>query len=645
MMLFSRRALARSLRAAVSTAFLLPAFVLAPFVCRPAAADDAVYDFERYLNIRSAWGASFSPDGKSVAFLSNITGVVQAYRVPVGGGWPEQLTFMEDGADGVRYSPTASEVLVSFDKGGNEREQLLRLADDGSLGVPIDADTAVIHTFGGWAWKGDRIAYSSNARDERHFDVYVADAATGAARRVLTREGTNEVAAWSRDDRRLIVACSNTNLDNDLLLVDIASGDTTLLTKHTGTAQFLGAEFTKDNRALYVRSDLDREFINLARIDLATREIRFLENEPWDMSLLALSDDGRVMVKGYNVDGFTELRIVDLETERPIPAPKTPPGVVSGLSFSRNGKRIVFTLNAPNAPADVWTYDLASKALAQVTQSTLAGIPRDSFVTPSVVRFKSFDGLEIPGLLYLPKGAKKGDRLATIVNVHGGPEAQATALFSKTTQYFLHRGYAVYYPNVRGSTGYGKTYTHLDDVRKRMDSVKDLAESARWLAREGYADEKRIAVMGGSYGGYMTLAALTTYPEMWAAGVDIVGIANFVSFLENTGSYRRYLRTPEYGDPETDLDFLREISPLTHAAKIVAPLMVIQGANDPRVPRSEAEQIVSAVKTRGGTVDYLLFEDEGHGVVKIPNQIKAYTRIGDFLDLSLGPQIEKKKKG
>ncbi len=609
----------------------------------PVAADGADHDFARYLNIRAAWDPSFSPDGRTIAFLSNITGVAQVFRVPVEGGWPDQLTFFEDGANSADYSPAAAELLVAHDKGGSEKDQFVRISETGAEAFPIDADTAVIHVFGGWSWKGDRIAYASNAREERHFDVYVADARTGATRRILTREGTNYAAGWSRDDRHIVVTRSNTNQDNDLFLVDVATGDTTLLTKHKGTAQFNSPRFTRDGRALYVISDLDREFLNLARIDLATRKLRFLEDKPWDMSLLALSDDGRVMVKGYNIDGYTELHIVELETEREIPPPKTAPGVISSVTFSRDGKKIAFTLNAPNQPADVWAYDLDSAALAQVTRSTLAGIPPETFVSPSVVRFKSFDGLEVPGLLYLPLGAEKGDRLPVIVNVHGGPESQATPVFSKVAQYFLHRGYAVYYPNVRGSTGYGKPYTHLDDVRKRMDSVKDLAEAARWLAREGYADEKRIAVMGGSYGGYMTLAALTTNPELWAAGVDIVGIANFVSFLENTGAYRKHLRTPEYGDPAKDLEFLKAISPLTHVDRIVAPLIVIQGANDPRVPRSEAEQIVAAVKARGGTVDYLLFEDEGHGVSKIPNQIKAYTRIGDFLDLSLGPRIEKKK--
>ncbi len=631
-------------RATAFIAAIAAASLVATLLSTPAATDEAVHDFARYLNIRAAWNPSFSPDGQSIVFLSNITGVAQAFRVPDEGGWPEQITFFEDGADGADYSPTAAEVLVAFDKGGDEKTQFVRMAESGAGAFPIDADTAVIHVFGGWSWKGDRIAYASNARDERHFDVYVADAWTGATRRVLTQDGTNYAAGWSRDDRHIVVTRRNTNLDNDLFLVDVATGDTTLLTKHKGTAQFNSPRFTRDGRALYVMSDVDREFVNLARIDLATRKIRFLEDEPWDMSLLALSDDGRVMVKGYNIDGYTDLRIVEVETERAIAAPKTKPGVISEVTFSRDGKRIAFTLNAPNRPADVWTYDLESGALTQVTRSTLAGIPAESFVSPEVVRFKSFDGLEVPGLLYLPLGAKKGDRLPVIVNVHGGPESQATPTFSKIAQYFLHRGYAVYYPNVRGSTGYGKTYTHLDDVRKRMDSVKDLAEAARWLAREGYADEKRLAVMGGSYGGFMTLAALTTNPELWAAGVDIVGIANFVSFLENTGAYRRHLRTPEYGDPATDLEFLKEVSPLTHVDRIVAPLVVIQGANDPRVPRSEAEQIVAAVKARGGTVDYILFEDEGHGVSKIPNQIKAYTRIGDFLDLSLGAQVVKTKE-
>jgi dipeptidyl aminopeptidase/acylaminoacyl peptidase len=644
-MTLTNRPTAPRRRLATTVAAAIAAIALLLLAVSSAAADEPVYDFERYLNIRSAWGGSFSPDGRSIVFMTSITGVTQAFRIPVAGGWPEQLTFTADGVDGVGYSPTKPEVIVSFDKGGDEKQQLLCLSDDGSRALPIDADTAVIHLLGNWSWKGDRIAYSSNARDERHFDIYVADVATGKTNRLLTREATNTVPMWSRDDRYLIVSRSNSNVDNDLLLVDAATGDTTLLTKHTGMAQFLSPDFTKDSRRLLVISDLDREFLNLAQIDLATGDFRFLEDKSWDMSILTLSDDGRVLAKGYNVDGFTELHLVDLETGEEIPVPETPPGVISGLKFSKDSKKILFTLNGPDVTADVWTYDLASRELTQVTHSSLAGIPRDSFVRPTVVRFPSFDKIEIPGLLYLPKGAKKGDRLPTIVNVHGGPEAQATAVFSKQTQYYLHRGYAVYYPNVRGSTGYGKTYTHLDDVHKRMDSVKDLAEAARWLAREGYADEKRIAVMGGSYGGFMTLAALTNYPELWAAGVDIVGIANFVSFLENTGSYRKYLRTAEYGDPETDLEFLKEISPLTRADRIVAPLFVIQGANDPRVPRSEAEQIVSAVKSRGGDVEYLLFEDEGHGVAKIPNQIKAYTRIGDFLDVALGPQIGKKKKG
>lgn len=629
----------------------LPTAALLAVLPGAALAAEPTYDFARYLNIRAATSPSFSPDGRSLVFQSNITGVNQVFRIPVEGGWPEQLTFLEDGVSGAAeyaaaagkvYSPVAPDIVVRFARGGNERYQIARLSDDGEEWLAIDPDTSVIHNFGGWSPDGTLIAYSSNARDARHFDIYVADAKTGASRRVLQRDGTNSVAGWSPDGASLLVSCANTNLDRDLFLVDVATGDTVHLTPHTGTVQYEDPLFSADGKSLYLRCDLDREFLNLARLDIATRKIEFVEDVRWDLDLIALSDDGRVMVKGYNVDGFTELHVVEVGTWKELPAPGTPPGVISGVTFSRDGKKIAFTLSGPTLTPDVWTYDLGTRERVQVTRSTTAGIPRASFVEPEVVRFRSFDGIEVPGLLYLPEGAKKEDRLPTIVNVHGGPESQAQAYFSKITQYFVHRGYAVYYPNVRGSTGYGRTYTHLDDVRKRGDSVKDLAEAARWLAREGYSDPRKIAVMGGSYGGFMTLAALTSHPDLWAAGIDMVGIANFLTFLENTGAYRRHLRIAEYGDPEKDGAFLREISPLSHVERIRAPLLVIQGANDPRVPPSEAEQIVEAVRSRGGVVEYILFEDEGHGVSKIPNQIEAYTRAGDFLDAHVGPRVTPK---
>jgi dipeptidyl aminopeptidase/acylaminoacyl peptidase len=274
--------------------------------------------------------------------------------------------------------------------------------------------------------------------------------------------------------------------------------------------------------------------------------------------------------------------------------------------------------------------DLPDGEARQITRSSTAGIPRSSFRRPHLVRYPTFDGRKIPALLYEPDA----ENAPVVVNVHGGPESQSRPAFAPVTQYLLHRGYAVFFPNVRGSTGYGKAYTHLDDVELRMDSVRDLAHAAEWLREKGH---QRVAVLGGSYGGFMVLAALTEYPELWTAGVDIVGIANLVTFLENTGSYRRGLREPEYGSLERDRDFLESISPIHKAENIRAPLMVIHGKNDPRVPVGEAEQIVERVRENGGTVEYLLYEDEGHGLAKLKNRLDAYPKIAAFLDSHLAP--------
>jgi len=315
-----------------------------------------------------------------------------------------------------------------------------------------------------------------------------------------------------------------------------------------------------------------------------------------------------------------------------------PPGLHRGsarLVFSRDSRMLALTFSGPAQNADVWLLDLATGSSSQLTLSSRAGIPKSSFVDPELVHYRSFDDLEIPGFLYLPDGARRDGGLPVIVEVHGGPEGQRRAEFNPLFQYLVSRGYALFAPNVRGSAGYGRTYTHLDDVEKRMDSVADLAAGARWLVESGIADPKRIAVMGGSYGGFMVLAALTTYPELWAAGVDIVGIANFVSFLENTGPWRRHLREAEYGSLANDRAFLESISPIHHVERITAPLFVIHGANDPRVPIGEAEQIVDALSARGVPVQYLRYANEGHGLVKLDNRLDAYPKVAEFLDMHL----------
>jgi dipeptidyl aminopeptidase/acylaminoacyl peptidase len=436
--------------------------------------------------------------------------------------------------------------------------------------------------------------------------------------------GYHTVADWAPDGRALIVSRHHSNVNNDLYRLNLETGEATLLTGHDGDARFSSANVTPDGGSLYLATDRDGEFLRLARLDLATLELEYLTPDDWDVEGVELSRDGRYLVASRNVDGYSNVLLYNGKGRR-MPDPRIPEGIVGGFEFSPDSGRLAFTLTAPERNPDIWVVDLPDGDARRLTRSSTAGIPPRSFRKPQVVRYTSFDDRRIPALFYQPEK----ENAPVIVNVHGGPESQSRPAFAPVTQYLFGRGFAVFFPNVRGSTGYGKAYTRLDDVGLRMDSVEDLAYAAHWLRERGH---RRIAVMGGSYGGFMVLAALTEYPELWSAGVDIVGIANLVTFLKNTGSYRRSLREPEYGSLENDRRFLESISPIHKAGEITAPLMVIHGKNDPRVPVGEAEQIVDRVKQNGGKVEYLLYEDEGHGLAKLKNRLDAYPKIAAFLD-------------
>jgi dipeptidyl aminopeptidase/acylaminoacyl peptidase len=597
----------------------------------------AQYDFARYLNIRSAYGPSFTPDGDHIAFLTNVTGVPQVWQVATGGGWPDQLTFFGDRVSFVEYSPVSEQAVLGMDVGGSERTQLYLMTAGGEQTIHLMPDAPqAIHSFGGWSRDGTWIAYSSNRRSVADFDVYVRSVGpdgAGEARCLFEGQGMYEVVGWGPEGDWLIVNYQRTNMDNELYRLRLDGGEMQLLTGQTG-ARYEQVNVAPDGRGLYLASDLGSDVLRPAYLDLATLELRFIGAGDWDVDALKLSPDGQVLAMVANEEGYSRWSLRDVVTGSELPVPEPPPGVCAFLAFAPDSSALSFTLTGPRHPADVWVFDLREHTTRQVTRSSLAGIPRASFVTPELVRYPAFDGRTIPGFLYRPHGSERG--LTVLVEVHGGPESQRRVEFNAVYQYFLGRGYAILAPNVRGSTGYGRAYTHLDDVEKRMDSVADLAHAARWLADSGMAAPDRIAVMGGSYGGFMVLAALTNHPELWAAGVDIVGIANFVTFLENTGPWRRHLREAEYGSLERDRALLEAISPIHKVDRIRAPLMVIHGANDPRVPVGEAEQIVDSVRGRGGTVEYLRFEDEGHGIVKLANRLVCYPAIGEFLDQFVG---------
>ena len=586
------------------------------------------YEFGRYLKIRGAWGASWSPDGRRISFLTEITGVPQVWEIQAGGGWPEQLTFHEERVSGAEYSPTKEEILFGMDSGGNERSQLFLIGPGGGEERDLTRAPEAIHYSGGFSPDGTRVAFTATRRNGTDFDVFVQALPDGEPEMVWKTAGYHTVSGWSPDGSYLIVSRHHSNTDNDLYGLDLESCEVTLLTPHEGEARFRSPNVTSDGGHLYLATDRDGDFLRIARLDLGTLELEYLTGDDHDVEEVELSRDGRLLAVTRNVGGYSDLLLFNGRGGR-MPDPEVPRGIVGGLAFSPDGGQLLFTFAGPTRNPDVWTMRLPDGEARRLTRSSKAGIPPESFKRPTMVRYPSFDGLEIPAVFYEPENPDA----PVIVNVHGGPESQSRPTFAPVTQYLLGRGHAVLLPNVRGSTGYGKRYTHLDDVRLRMDSVKDLAHAAYWLRERGH---ERIAVMGGSYGGFMVLAALTEYPDLWSAGVDIVGIANLVTFLENTGSYRRKLREPEYGSLENDGEFLRSISPIHKADRITAPLMVVHGKNDPRVPVGEAEQIVESVRANGGRVEYLLYGDEGHGLAKLGNRLDAYPRIAAFLEETLG---------
>ena len=585
--------------------------------------------FSQYLQVRSASGVTFAADGRTIAFLTDITGVPQVWSVPVAGGWPHQRTFSTERVAGAYHAPVGDRLLFEMDTGGDERLRFYLLEDAGTRLTAITDAPGVIHQFGGWSPDGRRIVYAANGRQSAFFDVYTRDLAEDRPVCVVRDDGMNQAGPWSPDGRAVLVTRVRTTMHHRIFSVNLESGAQQSLTDPAREARYMAPGWAADGSAVYVLSDRDQDTLALARISVADGSLQWLRVSEWDFTQLKVSADGQRLALVENVEGYTTLHVLLVESQEAISLPDLPRGVILNLAWAPDGEALAASMASGAHNPDVWLVPL-NGAARPITQSTLAGIPPTSLVEPALVRYPTFDGRQIPAFWFQPPGA--AGNAPVVVYVHGGPESQFVPEFNPVIQYLVHRGYAVLAPNVRGSTGYGKAYSRLDDIELRMDSVADLSSAVGWLREQAGGENRRVAVMGGSYGGFMTLSAITTYPDLWSAAISIVGIANFVSFLEQTGPWRRKLRECEYGSLEHDRAFLERISPLHQSARITAPLMVIHGANDPRVPVGEAEQMVDALQSRGQFVEYLRFEDEGHGLVKLPNRVRAYTAVAEFLD-------------
>ncbi len=590
----------------------------------PAAIADAV---RPYAESRSAGFDSWHPTRREMLITTRFADTPQVHLVKMPGGARRQLTFFPDRVGAAAFQPSRGESFVfSKDTGGGEFYQLYR--DDVATGaVTLLTDGKSRNGGAVWSHDGKSIAYSSTRRNGQDTDLYVQDPSDPKTDRRLAElsGGGWGVADWSPDAKKLLVVEGISINESYLWVVDAATGVKTLVTpKGAGEKVSYGSgKFLPSGTAVYTTTDRGAEFHRLVRLDLASGQQTVLTPSiPWDVEEFDVTRDGKRIAYVTDEEGAGVVRVLDVASGKEARVPGLPLGTLSSLKWHENGHDLGFSFSSARSPSDVYSFDAATGKLERWTESETGGLNPESFSEPELMRWKSFDGKSISGFLYKPGGRFSGKR-PVIVNIHGGPEGQSRPGYLGRTNYFLNElGAAVIYPNVRGSTGFGKSYSKLDNGMLRQDSVKDIGALLDWIRTRPDLDSDRIMITGGSYGGFMTLASAVAYNDRIRCSLDVVGISNFVTFLEKTEAYRRDLRRVEYGDERDPKmrEFLQKISPLTSASKITKPLFVIQGANDPRVPRNESEQMVATVRKNGAPVWFLMAKDEGHGFAKKRNQ-------------------------
>jgi dipeptidyl aminopeptidase/acylaminoacyl peptidase len=592
-------------------------------------------DITRYLMVRGARTPQLSPDGKTLAYLSSVSGDPQLWTVPATGGWPTQLTF-GSGVDGAVWSPDGAGVIYSADAAGDEREGYYVLSPDGRSERVLLPKTDAFRRLGDFSTDG-RVVYASTERSGRDFDVWVANLATGERRMAYQGRFGFYPLAWQPKGPLVVVAETRGEDAQDLHLLNIDTGKLTTLFKPKVAASHQDPAWLADGSGFYLLTNQDREFQNLAFYDLNARKLRYEITENHDVSGLALSPDDRFLAWVTDVDGYSRLDVLDRTTGRKVAAPNLPKGLYV-VEFGRDVAKLMIQVHGPQSVGEVFVWDPATGALTQPVKTSWAGLDPATMSVPEAINFKARDGLTVHGLYYAPKPAPDGRKPPLLLQVHGGPTASATTDFSPDVQYFVARGIAVVDLNFRGSTGFGKTYARLNDKRLRVNELHDTADAVKWARDAGRVDPDRAAIMGGSYGGYLTNAAVGAYPDLFRAGISFVGVSDWVKALEGAGPALKASDRQEYGDidnPE-DRKFFATISPINNAAKIKTPLLVEHGANDPRDPVTESDHLVEAVRKTGTEVVYLRFPDEGHGIVNMANRVHAYRRVAAFLEEKFG---------
>ncbi|HET6629572.1 MAG TPA: S9 family peptidase [Woeseiaceae bacterium] len=601
------------------------------------------YDAEAFFATTSyylAGGYAWSPDDSALLVSSDETGIFNAYAIAAADGARKPLTASTtDSTFAVSWFPDDERVLFTADQGGNELDHLYVREQDGGTRDLTPGDN-VKAGFAGWSGGGDYFFVTTNERDPAAFDLYRYAADDYERTLVFRNDNALAIAAVSPDGSTVAMVRPRTSADSDIYLLDtrVANAEPELITPHDGNIAYGIHEFTPDSKQLVYSTDEHGEFQQAWTYDLGTGETEPLVSADWDVLFVSYSDSGRYRVSGTNADARTKVTILDTQTGEEVELASLPPGDISQIRFSRDENRLALMLSSDTSPPDVYTVELAAHDNRRLTTALNPAIDEADLVASEVVRYESFDGLEIPAIQYRPQGASATHKVPALVWVHGGPGGQSRTGYSATIQHLVNHGYAVLAANNRGSSGYGKTFFHMDDRKHGEVDLQDIVYAKRYLASLDWVDGEHIGIIGGSYGGYMVGAALAFEPEVFDVGIDIFGVMNWVRTLTSIPPWWESFKEALYdemGDPATDAERHRRISPLFHAQNITAPLLVVQGANDPRVLPVESDEIVAAVRANDVPVEYLQFPDEGHGFTKRANRIAASEAYVRFLDTYL----------
>lgn len=602
------------------------------------------FTIDKLYITRAVADSSWSPDDKQVAFVTNITGRYNIWLAPAQGGWPTQLTVSNQRQVNIAWSPKGRWIAYNSDYDGNEQWDLFVVSVDNGQVVNLTNTPEVAEEGAAWSPDGEKLAYSVKPKQAPNYEIDTIEILTKKVTHITTNtppQLSNVYSIWSKDGKSIVFTQQRADgKDANIFIVSSAGGRATNLTPHQGEQNFQATDISPDGKTLLITSNAGNGYQNAALLEIATKKITWLTNDKWEVSSGNFSRDGKRVTWMANVDGNQNIFVFDLNTKDLNTKQAHALPIASGINslggaetaFSHDGARLLYRHESGNAPNDLWTYDFATQKPLQITHSLVGGLRSEDMVEPFLVHYPSKDGKwQISAFVYVPYNAEKNGQNAAVVAIHGGPTGQSMNSFVRYIQYLVNQGYFVIAPNYRGSTGYGKEFEDADRFDMGGGDLDDVISAAEWMKKTGFIDAKKLAVVGGSYGGYLTMMAVTKAPDLWAAGVPIVPFVNWFTEIENEDASLREYDIATMGDPVKDKARLQERSPINFIDRIKAPLLLLAGGNDPRCPKTEAEQVASAIKKRNGVAELKVYENEGHGFAKTENQIDAYTRVAEFL--------------